>query len=399
MRLRIVIFSFDYFILGVFLSICSPFVAAAQSANDETFKVWVFSDPHVGTDIKEDYESIAEAIRQSESGTSGHNNSPAFDWDIAICLGDFAGGFEAPNDHEGAEVVRQFASLKHHRREQIYSIAGNHDATTHDELTQWWFRKWIDPTGENTEFSEVDSSRRPYPVIGTWERYSFRVGNALFLMMSDRNDFPPPVGRGPIDDTINRGGYPAGAVTGKTFSWWKDMVEKNPDSIIVSGHHHMLKDTTSAAGEWDGFTSRKDGSKRPLYHGYNSSGAPIGASYLYFIDNKPDAQAFEKYLGKHNNAIDVWLGGHTHLSLARSMDGRSYLEQKWGVTFINVAALSKHHNPLIVPPSSRLLTFTEGSDKLLVQYYLHTNDYYYPGWYASAEVSVQLGKAFTFKPN
>ena len=212
--------------------------------------------------------------------------------------------------------------------------------------------------------------------------------------MSDRNDLPPPVGRGPIDDTINRGGYPAGAVTSETFAWWRRQVEENPEAIIISGHHHMLKDTTSASGEWGGFTTREDGSRRPLYHGYNTSGAPIGASYLYFLDDKPDAQAFEQYLDEHNQAIDVWLGAHTHLSLARRSDDRGYVEQKWGVTFVNVAALSRHHNPLVVPPSSRLLTFTEGSDELRIQYYLHSNDYYYPGWFVGEEVTVRLGRPF-----
>jgi hypothetical protein len=42
--------------------------------------------------------------------------------------------------------------------------------------------------GENSEFSGVDPDRRKYPVHGTWERYSFRVGNMLFSMMSDINE-------------------------------------------------------------------------------------------------------------------------------------------------------------------------------------------------------------------
>ncbi len=69
----------------------------------------------------------------------------------------------------------------------------------------------------------IGDADRPYPIEGSWERYSFRVGNLLFLMMSDRNDGGPPVGR------AKRGGYPAGAVTGETFRWWKTMVEQNPD--------------------------------------------------------------------------------------------------------------------------------------------------------------------------
>lgn len=108
------------------------------------------------------------------------------------------------------------------------AVVGNHDASGPDEPTQWWFRKWIDPTGENTKFSGVNAQRRPYPITGTWERYSFRVGNLLFLMMGDRNDGSPPVGRG------KRGGYPSGAVTGETFEWWKRNVETNEGAVIIS---------------------------------------------------------------------------------------------------------------------------------------------------------------------
>ena len=172
------------------------------------------------------------------------------------------------------------------------------------------------------------------------------------------------------------------------------MVENNPDSIIVTTHHHMLKETTTASGSNEGFTRADDGSRRALYHGYNPGGAPEGASYLYFVDNKPDAQAFEEYLSNAEGAIDVWLGAHTHLSPARTTGGRSFLEEKWGAYFINAAALSRYHNPLIVPPSSRLLTFTDGSDKVRVQYYLHTNDFYYQGWYEDAEATLTLSKPF-----
>lgn len=30
-------------------------------------------------------------------------------------------------DLEGEEIVRQFSVLKHHRREDIYDLSGNHD--------------------------------------------------------------------------------------------------------------------------------------------------------------------------------------------------------------------------------------------------------------------------------
>ena len=43
---------------------------------------------------------------------------------------------------------------------------------------------------------------------------------------------------------------------------------------------------------------------------------------------------------------------------------------------------------------SRLLTFTEGSDDVLVQCYLHTTHYAPQGWYAPAERTIRLGKPF-----
>ena len=368
----------------------SPVISSEEVPRQ--FRVWVFGDAHVGTDIGQGRESLAEAIRQSESG--GELGGPPFDWDIAIAVGDFAGGFGVPTDEEGEELVRQFGVMQHHRREDVYSLAGNHDATLHTELTQWWFRRWVDPLGENPLFSGVDPEKRKYKPRGTWERYSFQVGNLLFLIMSDRNDLPPPIGRGRIDAGNAVGGYPAGAVTGDTFSWWRQAVEGNPDAVIISAHHHMLKETTTASGEWEGFTRQSDDTWRPLYHGYHATGAPRGASYLYFVDGKPDAQSFEQYLADSPQAIDVWLGGHTHLNPVRRTGDRRYLERKWGVTFINAAALSRHHNPLTVPPSSRLLTFTDGSDQLRVQFYLHTRDLYYQGWYADEEITVTLSKPF-----
>jgi hypothetical protein len=241
----------------------------------------------------------------------------------------------------------------------------------------------------------------PHPVEGTWERYAVRAGNLLFLIMGDRNDGGPPVGRGP------RGGYPAGAVTGETFEWWRQLVDANPDCVIVSAHHHMLKETTVASGPWEGYIADEKGALQPRYHRYFADGGPEGASYLYFVDGQPDAQAFERYLAErcpgarphsplaHDadrpGAIDLWLGGHTHTNPDDCFGGRSHVERKWGVTFVNCAALSRYHGRRNVP-MSRLFTFTEGSEAVRVQCYLHTSDYAPRGWYAPAERTARLSK-------
>ncbi len=195
----------------------------------DTFTLWAMGCSHAGTDLEVGQRhSLAEAIQQAEN--SGDEGGPAFAWDIVLNLGDLSDSQTAPDDDEGREVVRQLGASTLHPREHFYHIIGNHDASAPDKPCQWWFRKWLDPEGLNPEFSGVHADRRLYPIEGTWERYAFRVGNMLILMMSDRNDGGPPVGR------AARGGYPAGAVTGETFAWWKEAVEANQDAVILTAH-------------------------------------------------------------------------------------------------------------------------------------------------------------------
>jgi len=347
----------------------------------KTFTIWAAGDSHVGTDIKQGRRSLAEAIEQSESDAG-------FDWDIMLDVGDLSGSQHPPDDEEGKIVIEQYRALKKHRREQIYNILGNHDASGEDEPTQWWFKKWVDPTGENTDFSGVDAAKRPFPVEGTWERYRLLVGNVLILMMGDRNDSGPPVGRG------EKGGYPAGAVTGDTFDWWVDQVETNHDKIIITAHHHMLKETTCGSGEWEGFEPPdKYGYRKWHYHGYFPDGGPMGSGYLYWVDGNPDAQAFERYMAQHPGCIDLWIGGHTHTHPDDVLNGRGLIERKWDITFANVAALSADHGKTNVP-QSRPMTLTHDSRELLIRCYQHTDKYAPQGWYDKAERIAPLRHAF-----
>ncbi len=380
---------------------------AARPHEAETFQLWVFSDAHVATDkavsaaIRNGMEftppaaypeSLASALRQSESG--GDLGGPPFRWDIALDLGDNAGLWDLPNDEQGREVARQFGVLEHHRREQIYSVAGNHDASPGNapssagKPANWWFRKWVDPMGENTESSGVDASRRPYAAKGSWERYSFSIGNLRFLMMSDRNDLPFPVGRREFG-----GGSPAGAVTSDTWAWWKENVEAAKDDIVISCHHHMLRETTVASGDFEGVSKYPDGRYRHgRYHGVD--GVPEGASYLYFVDEEPKAQRFEQYLEKNPGAVDLWLGGHTHTFPDDVVSGRGHVERKWGTNFVNCAQLSKYHSFVTCPPMSRHFTFTVGSPLVRVRCYLHDDTHAAQGWYAPAERVLEFSKPF-----
>lgn len=351
---------------------------------NQQFRLWAFGDAHVGTDIKHRRSSLSDAIKHSEA------LDPT--WDLAVDIGDMSGGHNVPQDDEGEEVVRQLASLSQHKRESIYSVCGNHDRSGLDEPDAWWWQKWVDPMGENSRFSGVDGSARPYPLDpgGSWERYAFRVGNLLFLMMSDRNEPSQKIGRGLL------GGNPGGVVSDETFAWWKNMVNTNPDSIIISVHHYMLKNTTVASGDWEGMRRKEDGAWRTHYHGYYPEGTPQGASYLYWVGGKPDSQSFENFLQENPGAVDMWFGGHTHTNPDDIYGGRSHIEKKWGTHFLNVGALTRYHVKRTVTPMSRFLTFTEGSDEVLVQCYMHTDQYAPQGWYSKAERILKLSRPFNY---
>jgi hypothetical protein len=354
----------------------------ADDPASRTFKVWVFADAHVDTDKRNGRESLATALRQSE-GPAG------FAWDIALDLGDLSGAQGTPKDAEGLEIVRQFKVLERHRREQIYDLSGNHDRSGLDEPQAWWWRKWIDPTGEHTADSGVDARQRPFPIEGTWERYSFRVGNLLFLMMSDINEPSQKVGRGTL------GGNPGGAVSGETFRWWKRMVEENRSSIVITANHYVLKNTTVASGEWEGMRRDQNGDWRTWYHGYYPKGTPQGASFLYWVDSKADSAAFENVLTAAPAATALWLGAHTHTTPDDTHGGKSHIENRWGTTFVNVSGLTQFHGPSENQVArSWLLTFTEGSDEVKAQCYLHADGYAPQGWYDKVGRTIKLPKPF-----
>lgn len=355
----------------------------------DSLNLWTFSDAHVGTDARHGRQSLRDALRHSEEG--GDTGGPPFEWDIALDLGDMSGGQDPPDDEEGELVVRQFQDgLRDHAREQIYSLGGNHDRGAPGPGESDWWRRWVDGVGENPKTSGVDAKNRPYPTEGTWERYSFQVGNILFLMMSDINEPTQRPGRGEL------GGNPGGVVSGETFRWWVDQVEGNQDKIIISAHHYMLKETTVASGPWEGVRQRPDGTWESHYHGYKELGTPGGASYLYWVDSVPDAGAFESYLEQHPGAIDIWLGGHTHTHPDDTHGGRTHIEKRWGVWFANISALTAFHGSTCMP-MSRVWNFR--GDEVEVSCYLHTSDHAPQGFHPPAKRKLDLAKEFRWSPS
>ena len=346
-----------------------------------SFRLWASGCAHVSADKKQGRESLADAIRQAERD---------FDWDIGINVGDYSAAFGLPTEEEGAEILRQFTALRTHRREDIYSVCGNHDRNAPDEPAAMWFRKFIDPLGENTATSGVDRDRLPYPVTGTFERYAFEVGNIRFLMMSDVNEMSQEQGRGAL------GGNPGGVVTRETFDWWVDQVQAHhKDKIIVTVHHYLLRDTTVATGTWEGMRKDAKGAWTTDYHGYYAQGTPHAASYLYWVGGSGGEGQFETWLDANPGKVDLWLGGHTHTNPDDRHGNKGHIETRYGgTTFVNVSALTrwfvKHH----AMPHSRLFTFEEGSDRVSIECYMHTDEHRPQGFYPEKRVEIALSKPF-----
>lgn len=354
---------------------------ASATPATKRLTIWASGCSHVSADRARDRESLADAIRQVERD---------IDWDIGINVGDFSAAFGLPTEDEGAEIVRQFGALERRRREDVYTVCGNHDRNAPDEPPGRWFRAWIDPEGTNTPQSRVDASRYRHPIHGTWERYWFRVGNVRVLMMSDVNEPTQIPGRGAL------GGNPGGVVSQETFDWWVDQVERHQESdIIVSVHHYLLKDTTVATGAWEGMKPRPGGGWRSDYHGYYAEGTPEAASHLHWVGGRAGSGAFEAWLAANPGKVDLWLGGHTHTDPDDTHGGKSHVETAHGgTTFVNVAALTRWFVKDHAMPHSRVLTFEDGSDRLTVDCYMHTDEHRPQGFYEEKRRTVELSKPF-----
>ncbi len=349
--------------------------------SDETLKIWASGCAHVSADKAKGRDSLGDAIEQSEN---------AFDWDVGINVGDFSAAFGLPTDDEGEEIVRQFGALSKHRREDIYTICGNHDRNAPDEPEAFWFRKWIDPMGENTGHSGVDCDRYRFKPVGTFERYHVDIGNIRLLMMSDVNAAAQEKGRGEL------GGNPGGVVTKDTFDWWVDQVEANhADKIIITAHHYLLRDTTVATGLWEGMKKDGQGNWVTDYHGYYAEGTPDAASHLHWVGDSAGNGEFEKWLTDNPGKVDFWLGGHTHTNPDDCHGDKSHIETvHGGVTFVNVSALTRWFVAHHAKPHSRLFTFTDGSDEAVIDCFMHSDEYRQTGFYPEKRCQIKLTKPY-----
>jgi hypothetical protein len=343
--------------------------------------IWIYGCPHEAKDIQYGYKSLETAIRHSISSEFGP-------WDVAIDLGDHAATQTPPTDEEGVETTRQRWSAGGEVAHKIYPLSGNHCRNHSSDPSGAWFRKYLDPLGENTKYSGITNSGRPYPITGNWERYKIQIGNIVILMMSDVNR-PLTAHRG----DPGYGGDPGGVVSQSTFDWWKNEVEnyRNGPEIVLSCHHYLLKETTIATGEYEG-SKVVDGVRVGHFHGLGDSNGQY-TSYLAYVDESRDDMQFINHLSAHNGDVAMWFGAHTHVKPGIKISNRSLVEEKYGCTFVNAGSLTAHHGVAgHLYPRSRKLTLTDGSSTASLGQYFHTNtDFSNKGWWPTPR-AVNLGK-------
>ena len=267
-----------------------------------------------------------------------------FNYDLAINAGDFDSAQTPPtadgNDKAGVRVVDALSASPFHKRAEHYCIAGNHDAGVGN---MDWFSKYIDVLGENVKFSRNNPAERPFPITpmedGAWHSYYISVGNIIIFMLSDRNEFPGPYGRGDVKQKVDAGhsgGYPSGTISKKTWDWFKDFVPKNTDKTIFVCSHQGVRNTVIATGDNEG----------DIFHG--ESGIPAGGGSVYTIYDEANPEASingtdvikDFFASTPNHTVRLWVNGHSHSRVHDVYKGRGIHHFEAGVNYLNVCSLT-----------------------------------------------------------
>jgi|GEM_PF-1417555 len=398
------------------------FFPIQETSAQDHFNAWLTTCSHL-IGPTGNPNSFKKAVKQSKGLDQ---KAPAFDWDLIIDVGDWTASQHPPSEEEGIALVKCLDETFGKDRGLFFTVAGNHDGEARGWKPGEFTQKYINPLGDAAYAitSNFEKKARPqqndfrqvleYPG-SRWDRYLIRTGNAVWIMMGDRNEFDElalsrkdltgqfQAGRGSAAG-LPKGGYPSGSVTLDTFQWWKEVIEdpQFSNDILITVHHHMPKLTT---------ITTEDG-EPGQYHGKSGSMGPEGETggQLYWIreynkegkeiNQYAQTRPFLDYLKDHPGAIAAWIGGHSHIHTPHSeINGRGLQVKKYGVNFISIGALTDSHAQG-VNQMSRMLTFEDGSDNALLNVYIHqSKDRHALGWDSTAVRKVALGKKFISPKN
>ncbi len=276
MRIRTIslLFSFLFIILpGCSSGLQRDFQIDAANKN-EFLTIWALSD--IQPKIMSHRWHFEEAVRDVNTNIKYI--------DLAIVAGDIV------NFKNSADVYKWYIRTKDKTSFKYwYEIAGNHD-----QKDIYNYKKYI----------------------GKPLHYSVAIGNILILLMSDEDRFP------------------AQYISDETFEWWKDLVIRNQDKIIITVTHAYLEESR--------------------LFGYSIASRNIKNSKRF-------ADVLRKY------RVDIWICGHTHLP--------NFFRMKWsivdelnGTLFLNVTTIRKD---IINSITSNVLVFKKNSDYAAIKWRYH----------------------------
>ena len=287
--------------LAILLCGCAtiPLTYSEKGPRQDTVVIWAHSDIQA-RDAKE--------RRQYETATDDVAKNIGY-VDAAILAGDIVQGGSSgdiDDDYRWFEKTRERAPVA-----RWYEISGNHDSRFPDKYTQY--------------------IKKPL-------HYAVRMGNLLMIFLSDED-----------------GKTSGSEISDRAFEWWKDLVIKNQDKIIMTVTHTNLDNA--------------------------------GFQYAFLpYRNVIGSRRFEAVLEKYR--VDIWISAHTHspskLGMNEILPGRNGSR----TFFLNVASIREDFK--ISEVESRFLLFTRGSRTLTVKTRYHESH----SFVDSRELSITLPVAF-----
>ncbi|MCU0848032.1 MAG: metallophosphoesterase [Spirochaetes bacterium] len=259
---------------------------------DGSLRIWAHSDLHLKTAI--DWNIYKRDMMDIVTSASGI--------DAAIVAGDI--GLNKKNSGFYCDM-KSLSGIRY-----WFELAGNHDA-------------------ENIQrYSAI--TKKPL-------HYSVSIGNLLIIFMSDEKmthetDIPDDV-----------------------FNWWKRLVEKNRDKILVTVTHGVLK----------------------------GNGTPASLfSEMCIAGSDRFTGVLQKF------PVDIWIHGHTHYPFF--LKGRIFDGAINGVIFLDISSI---RSKLFFPSTSYLIEFREGSGRVLVIPRVH----FLKSWFAGTGSIYEMKKNFSWK--
>lgn len=273
-----------------------PYEDLSSEGSARQLTLWMLSDIQPRNEVeRSDFEQAVDDI-----------NNGVKQVDMAVIAGDILRSRSQRSAFEWFAGARRKSKVKH-----WFEIAGNHDVRS-GEI----FRRFF-----------------PSPVY-----YGVEIGNVLLLLLSDES----------VSSST--------AISDSAFDWWRKMVEKNRDRILLTVTHGHLRDS-------------------------GLLGAAIASRRV------EGSERFEGVL--RTGRVALWVSGHTHLP--QGMTGTISIRNDLGGTcFVNVSSIDSNS---FMDSQSRLFIFKDGSDIVWIRSRNHTKRIFEP----NLDYPIRLEKPFVWK--